>query len=168
MSWWAAVYARERPSHPCIWSQLKSIYFIVSPRSEGDSGIRECLVICVDCVFKRLCKFWVGHQDPSLPPVNLLPPNELLGGTSFRWRNFLKVCSPSERPLEWDGYFLGLPLQCCWEKALTERVKGCYCSSYQQTSHLPLVLTGILWLLIILSNSSLIFLYFSSVRGVSA
>ena len=88
MSWWAAVYARERPSHPCIWSQLKYIYFIVNPRSEGDSCIRECLVICVDCVFKRLCKFWVGHQDLSLPPVNSLPPNELLDGTSFRWHSF--------------------------------------------------------------------------------
>ena len=161
---------REWPSHLCIWSQLKYIYFIVNPRSEGDSRIRECLVICVDCVFKRLCKFWVDHEDLSLPPVNLLPPNELLNDTSFRWHNF---SNPEGLLSKWTTLgmrwlFSGFALQCWWEKALTERVKGCYCSSYQQTSHLPLVLTGILWLLIILSNSSLIFLYFSSVRGVSA
>lgn len=37
----------------------------------------ECLVIRVNCMLKRLCKFRVCLVDLSLPPVNLLRPNEL-------------------------------------------------------------------------------------------
>lgn len=77
-------------------------------------------------------------------------------------------CFLNALPVGWDGHFICLTLQCFLQQAITERVKVCYCSGYQQISHLLWVLTGILWLLIILSNSSLIFLYFSSVRGVSA
>lgn len=87
-------------------SQLKYIYFIVNPRSEGDSYSRMLSDWCGLCVL-RVCKFWVGHEDLSLPQLNLhLRMNFWM---AHRFDDItsatLRVCFPSERPLEWDGYF---------------------------------------------------------------
>lgn len=154
-----------------VSGQLR-VYFIVNPQacSKEIPAFYQCTVIRVNCVFKRLCKFgcvayiflfrlynfclWMNFLMATLRLHKFSIPLGLLSKRTARGMRWL-FC-------RFD--FLVL----LKKKVITERVKVCYCSSYQQTSHLPLVLTGILWLLIILSNSSLIFLYFSSVRGVSA